>query len=47
MVLAGLFILEMEPIVDHIVDHHTKSTHVEEWSDPRVLASDVLGSIHV
>ena len=47
MVLAGLFVLQMEFIVDHIVEHHAQSPHVEERSDTGVLARDVLGSVHV
>ena len=45
MVLAVLFILQMELVVNHIVEHHAHGTHVEERSYPGILASDVLGSV--
>ena len=45
MVLAVLFVLQVELVVDHIVEHHAHGTHMEERSNPGILTSDVLGSV--
>ena len=44
VVLAVLFVLQVELVVDHIVEHHAHGTHVEEQSYPGILASDILGT---